>query len=167
MKAIRLAGAILTTLLAAACARPAPQLAAASDSDVAAVARTVATFDSCARTGALDVFMGYVADSVVSLMPDQPATVGKEAVREFYRNFYGTFIIEMRHAPVETYAIGDLVVSRGDASGTLTPKAGGPPMPFNNKYLMLFRRQGDGSFKVWRVAANTNAPPSPPPAPTR
>jgi len=163
MRAIRLTGAVVTLLLAA-CARPAPQLAAASDADVAAVARAVATFDSCARTGALDVFMGYVADSVVSLMPDQPATVGKEAVREFYRNFYGIFNIEMRHAPVETYAIGDLVVSRGDASGTLTPKAGGPPMPFNNKYLMLFRRQADGSLKVWRVAANTNAPPTPPPA---
>jgi len=164
MRAIRWSGAVLTVLLAAACARPAPQLTSASDADVAAVARMVASFDSCARTGALDVFMGYVADSVVSLMPDQPATVGKEAVREFYRNFYGTFDIEMRHAPIETSAIGDLVVTRGNASGTLTPKSGGPPMPFNNKYLMIFRRQADGSLKVWRVAANTNAPPAPPPA---
>ena len=164
MKAVCLAGAVLTLLVLAACARPAPRLAAASTADSAAVARIVATFDSCAAAGALDVFMGYVDDSVVSLMPDQPATVGKEAVREFYRNFYGTFNIEMRHAPVETYAIGDLVVSRGDASGTLTPKAGGSPTSFNNKYLMLFRRQADGSLKVWRVAANTNAPPTPPPA---
>lgn len=164
IRAIRLACAGLTLLLAAACARPAPQLAVASEADIAAVARTVASFDSCARTGALDVFMGYSADEVVSLMPDQPAVVGKEAVREFYRNFYGTFNVDMRHAPIETYAIGDLVVSRGDASGTLTPKAGGPPMPFNNKYLMIFRRQGDGSLKVWRVATNSNAPPTPPPA---
>lgn len=156
---VMLAGVVLV----AACARTAPQLGPAS-ADAAAVTQIVTSLDSCARTGALDVLMGYVAEDVVSLMPDQPATVGKDAVREFYRNFYGTFNIEMRHVPIEAHAVGDLVVSRGDASGTLTPKAGGPPIPFNNKYLMLFRRQADGSLKVWRVAANTNAPPAPPPA---
>lgn len=132
--------------------------------DVAAVQQAVATFDSCARTGALDVLMGYVADDIVMLFSDQPAVVGKEATREFYRTFYGTFNIEMRHAPIETHTIGDLVISRGDAGGSLTPKAGGQPMPFNNKYLMLFRRQADGSLRVWRVAANSNVPPAPPAA---
>jgi ketosteroid isomerase-like protein len=160
MNATRLA-ALVSAVLMAACGHPAPQLAPASAADVAAVARTVATFDSCARTGALDVFMGYSADDIVALMPDQPAMVGKEAVREFYRDFYGSFDVEMQHAPVETDVIGDLVISRGAASGSLTPKAGGQPMPFNNKYLMIFRRQGDGSLKVWRVAANSNTPPAP------
>jgi ketosteroid isomerase-like protein len=164
MKAIRLTGAGLTLLLAAACARPAPQLTVASAAESAAVARIEATFDSCARTGALDVFISHVDDDVVALMPDQPAMVGKAAVRESYRDLYATFAFDMRHVPIDVYAIGDLVVSRGNASGALTPKAGGPPMPFNNKYLMLFRRQADGSLKVWRVAANTNAPPAMPPA---
>ena len=167
MKAIRLAGAVLTTLLAAACARPAPQLAAASDPDVAAVARLVATLDSCARTGALDVFLSLSADDVVMLAPDQPTVVGKDAVREYYRSLYGTFTIDMRHAPIETHAVGDLVVSRGDGRGTLTPKAGGQPMSFDNKYVMLFRRQADGSLKVWRVAFNSNVPPAAPPTAPR
>lgn len=163
MRAPRLTGAVVPLLVAAACARPAPQLSAASAADSAAVARIVATFDSCARTGALDVFMSHVDDGVVALMPDQPAMVGKNAVRESYRSLYGTFTFDMRHAPIDTYAVGDLVISRGDASGTLTAKAGGPPMPFNNKFLMVFRRQADGSLKIWRVAANPNAPPAPPP----
>lgn len=102
------------------------------------------------------------------LAPDQPAVVGKEAVREYYRAFYGAFTIEMRHEPVETHAVGDLVVNRGDGHGTVTPKAGGQPMPFNNKYLMVFRRQADGSLKVWRAAFNSNVPPVPlSPAPRR
>lgn len=120
--------------------------------------------DSCARTGALDVFISLGTDDVVMLAPDQPAVVGKDAVREFYRGSYGTFTIDMRHASIETQAVGDLVVSRGDGRGTLMPKAGGQPMAFDNKYVMLFRRQADGSLKVWRVAFNSNVPPTPPPA---
>jgi ketosteroid isomerase-like protein len=150
-----------------ACARPVPKVATATAADVAAVKQIVATFDSCARTGALDVFVSHVDDDVVALMPDQPALVGKAAVRESYRNLYGTFNFDMHHAPIDVHSVGDLVIVRGGASGTLTAKAGGPPMPFDNKFLMIFRRQADGSLKVWRVAANTNAPAAPPPATKR
>jgi hypothetical protein len=31
-------------------------------------------------------------------------------------------------------------------------------VPFNNKYLFLFRRQPDGSLRVWRAMFNTNPP---------
>ena len=148
--------------LVAACTRSAPQVGLASAADVAAVARTVAIFDSCARTGALDVFMGYVAEDAVALFPDMPAIVGKEALRAFYGSYYSGFKIDGHHAPIETQTIGDLVINRGEVHGTVTPKAGGQPMPIDNKYLMIFRRQGDGSLRIWRAAANQNAPAAPP-----
>jgi ketosteroid isomerase-like protein len=155
--------------LVAACNRPAPQIGPSSEADVASVRRLLATFDSCARTGALDEFISHATDDVVMLAPDQPAVVGKEAVREWYRGFYATFNIEGRHQPpVETYAIGDLVVARGIATMTAAPKAGGPAMTMNNKFIMLFRRQPDGTLRAWRVAFNSNAPAAAPPAaPTR
>jgi ketosteroid isomerase-like protein len=135
----------------------------ASAADVASVTRLLATFDSCARTGALDEFISHSADDIVMLAPDQPAVEGKDAVREWYRGFYATFNSEMRHQPpLETYAIGDLVMARGVAGGKATPKAGGPTITMDNKFLMLFRRQADGSLKAWRVAFNTNAAPAPP-----
>jgi len=168
MKAVRLAGAVLTLLVLAACAQPAPQVAAASDADVAAVARIVASLDSCAQSGIPDDVMSRLTDDIVVLGADQPAIVGKAAVREFYQGLCGMLRFDVHHAPIETHAVGDLVVARVESGGTATPRAGGPAMPVSNKYLMLFRRQADGSLKFWRVAVNTNAPPSPPPAaPTR
>ncbi len=158
MKPVRIT-ALAGALLVAACARQSPLLAIASAADSAAVSRMLASFDSCARTGALDVFIGYSADDIVMLAPDQPAVVGKDAVREWYRNFYGTFQIEMHHAPLETHSVGDLVITRGNATSTIAPKAGGPAMSSNTKVLMVFRRQADGSLKAWRVAFNSDAPP--------
>lgn len=145
--------------LAVACAQPAPTLGPASDADVKAVSAVLATFDSCGRTGALDEFISQSAADVVLLAPDQPAVVGKDAVREVYKGIYAAVTLDMRHQPLETQSLGDLVISRGTASGTATPRAGGPPTAFDNKYLMLFRRQPDGTLKAWRVAFNSNAPP--------
>jgi len=168
MRAFRLTCAGLALLLAAACVRPAPKLTVASAADSAAVTRTFATFDSCARTGAVDVFMSHMTDDVVLLAPEAPAVVGKAAVSEYYTKLFGAMEFDVRHTSVETFVLGDLVLTRGNASGTATPRAGGPAMPVSNKYLIVFRRQEDGSLKGWRTAANSNAPPAPPPpAPKR
>jgi ketosteroid isomerase-like protein len=73
------------------------------------------------------------------------------------------FNLDVRHEPpIEVHAIGDLVVVRGGGGGTATPKAGGPAMTFDNKMMMLYRRQPDGSLRVGRVVYNTKAPPAPP-----
>jgi ketosteroid isomerase-like protein len=164
--AMRLADGVIvvSAVLLSACGRESPKLVQASAADSAAVAQVVATFDSCARAGALDVFLSYIADDAVVLAPDQPALVGKQAIRDFYRSLYGSLTIEGRHEPIETHSIGDLVVSRGEVRATATPQAGGQAITVNSKYLMLLRRQAGGSLQLWRAAFNPNTPPGPPPA---
>ncbi|UCC74134.1 MAG: hypothetical protein JSV86_06125 [Gemmatimonadota bacterium] len=44
------------------------------------------------------------------------------------------------------------------AVAELAPKAGGDPLILDQKYLFVFRRQGDKSFKLWRAIFNDNAP---------
>lgn len=157
--------AVLASLLAVmACAQPTPTLGPASDADVKAVAAILAAFDSSGRTGALDQFISYSAEDVVLLAPDQPAVVGRDAMRELYRAIYAAVRIEMTHTPLETHTLGDLVITRGSARGTATPRTGGPSTAFDNKFLMLLRRQPDGTLRTWRVAFNSNAPPASPTA---
>ena len=145
-------------LLTAACTAPSPELQPAAEADVSAVSRLVAEIDRCAREKDLDAFVALSTDDVVSLAPDQPPVVGRDAVRESYRAFYAAFDITMRHRPLETHSIGGLVVHRGIAQGTLTPTGGGASVPFNNKYLFLLQRQTDGSLRVWRAMFNANPP---------
>lgn len=100
MRAFRTAVSCIALASAVACAPKQAALAPASPADVAAVAMIVARFDSCARTGALDVFLRYAADDAVLLIADQPTIIGKGAVRKFYKGFYGAFNIDMHHAPI-------------------------------------------------------------------
>lgn len=57
--------------------------------------------------------------------------------------------------------VGDWGFDRGTYHHTMTPKAGGAPISGNGKYLWLYQRQPDGSWKLSRVIWNSSDPPPP------
>jgi len=150
---------LFTVLLLSGCGGSGSQAVHSSEADAEIVSQLAAEFDRCAREGDLETFVSYSTDDVVWMPPGEPVVVGKQAVREWYANFYGTFDIDMMHEVLETHTFGDVVIARGNATETLTPKGGGSPMSLGAKYLLIFRRQSDGSLKVWRAIANLNTPP--------
>jgi len=159
-RSLVLGGLVLTV----GCARAQPQLAAASEADVAAVTQLAASMDSSA--GTLDAFMSHFADDVVVLMPDEMPIEGKAAAQDWYQNTFSTYYVAQHYAPAEVHSVGNLLVSRGDVSGTWTPKAGTQPLSWANKFLMLLLRQTDGSLRIWRLALSPYAQAlEPPPIP--
>jgi len=134
----------------------ASERAEGASADREAVRQLVAEFDRCAREKDLEGFLSYSLDDVVALGPGEAAVVGKAAVRAWYQNFYAAFDIAMVHRPVETDSFGDLVITRGDATGTIRPVAGGEALQVDNKYLFALKRQPNGSLKVWRAMFNAN-----------
>ena len=151
--------AALLTILG--CTEPPERPTEATPQDVEAVAQLVADLDRIAREENLEEFLTYSTEDCVLLAPDQPAVVGKDAIRDLYRGLYDAFDLALTHHPGETHVYGELLVHRGTAAGTMTPASGGPPMAFDNKYLFVLLRQDDGSLKLWRIAYNSNTPPLP------
>jgi ketosteroid isomerase-like protein len=62
----------------------------------------------------------------------------------------------------EAVAVGDLGYVRGTFHATVQPRAGGPAMTDANKFILIWRRQPDGSWKIARDIWSSNAPPPPP-----
>ena len=136
-----------------------PAKAAAADED--AVKQLVAEFDRCAREKDLEAFLSNSVEDVVALAPGEPAAVGKAALRSWYKGFYAAFDIAMVHRPIETHSFGDVVITRGDATGSIRSVSGGEPMQVDNKYLFVLKRQANGSLKVWRAMFNANGAATP------
>jgi len=151
MLAIFAAAAIAIT-----CSRAAQNPATTTADDMTAVARMVSSFDTFAADADIESFLAYLADDAVMMPPGEPAVVGKNAIREWYTVFYENFNNDMTHESLEVDAFGDIIIARGNATGVLTPKAGGEAIPFNNKYLFVIKRKDDGSLQVWRAAFNEN-----------
>jgi ketosteroid isomerase-like protein len=45
---------------------------------------------------------------------------------------------------------GHLAIIRASIEETLAPTGGGPPMQFRGAWLLVLRKQSDGTWKLWR-----------------
>ena len=92
--------------------------------------------------------------------PGAPAVVGKAAIEKGIHASYEAldweeFIIHLEEVKVA----GDWGYARGTYFLFATPKAGGETAFDHGKYLKIFKRQPDGSWKIYRDCFNSNVPP--------
>ena len=96
----------------------------------------------------------FAGDAVLSL-PDQPALEDKKAVQTALEDFFRQNAAKIKHDPLETQVAGDWAYERGNITETVTPKAG-KPIEQSVKYLVILKRQPDGSWKIHRDMDNSN-----------
>jgi ketosteroid isomerase-like protein len=88
---------------------------------------------------------GFYAPNVRLLPPDQPALEGRDAVLTFWREApeQGLINLELRTSKVS--GSGDLAYETGAFRRTLRPRHGHPFKDIG-KYMVVYRRQADGSY---------------------
>jgi len=141
----RLGLALAAALAAGACARPDHRAAAVADIRDADLAFAKAT----AERG-VDGWVDFFADSGMEVVPGRNV-VGRAAIRTLMAPELGDTAHLLTWSPVtvEASEAGDLgysvgrwtVVRRGAAAGAAAPLASG-------SYVTIWRRQGDGTWKV-------------------
>ena len=100
----------------------------------------------------------YTADAV--LMPQfQPALVGHDAIRRYLRQMFDQVQIKLTLSSEEiTIVDAGFAYDRGRYSTTAQPKRGGSATDDVGKYLVLWRKQSDGSWKIERDIDNSSNP---------
>lgn len=108
------------------------------------------------NTGNAAFFDGIMADDVVIMAPNMPAVVSRAACAGFMREFLQQFDLRITYVSAEICVSGDLAFDRGSYSQRLTPKSGGKPVQESGKYLWVYSRARDGSWRVARVIWNAS-----------
>jgi ketosteroid isomerase-like protein len=108
--------------------------------------------------GDADFFDSACTADFVVMPPNMPAVVGRGAAVGFMREFLSQFDLSIRYVSEETQIHGDIAFDRGTYSQSLTPKAGGTPIPEKGKFFWLYSRGSDGSWKMSRVIWNASEP---------
>jgi len=96
----------------------------------------------------------------IQMAPGAPAVVGKAAIEKRIQGKnqaldFEAFTIHLE----EVQVAGDWGYARGTYRLLVTPKAGGHTVPDHGKWLKIFKRQPDGSWKIFRNCFNSNVPP--------
>jgi uncharacterized protein (TIGR02246 family) len=115
-----------------------------------------------ARTWNENDFEGYMAlmnDDAAVLLDNGPALEGKEAIKSLYSNSFNLNSFDVAITSEEIHVWGDVAFSRDSWKGSANPKDGSEPIIFDNKTIFIYKKQINGSWKIWRNIYNSNLSP--------
>ena len=100
----------------------------------------------------------YSKDAVL-MSPDAPPRRTRDEILRSYRKYAEAAIEHIDTSVAEDVRVcGDTAFAWGMDTGTTTPRAGGAPVPYSLKWLMVFERQPDGAWMCLYEIWNENGP---------
>jgi ketosteroid isomerase-like protein len=106
-----------------------------------------------------NVMSVFYANNAIVMPPNAPACRTKEAILRMYQTDAELNIEHVDTSVAEDVRVsGNTAVAWGMDTGTTTPRSGGAPVPYSLKWLMVFERQSDGTWKCLYEMWNDNNP---------
>jgi len=99
-----------------------------------------------------------IADpDLVSFSDGQPSEFGRaglDALENRLKNLFERFVAKLAVIVIEIRMKGDVAYDYGWHDLTLTPKGGGQPIRRRDRYVDIWRKSGDGNWKLWMYMDN-------------
>jgi ketosteroid isomerase-like protein len=108
------------------------------------------------ESGDVQGIMQILTDDVVFLPPNDSAKVGKQDYYKWVIGFQQRYKIKVSIQSQEISVADHWAYEWGYIQESYTPRAGGVASSFDGKFLRIFQKQTDGSWKIARATWNSN-----------
>jgi uncharacterized protein (TIGR02246 family) len=123
----------------------------------AAVKEIYSEYAASLNSGDLERWISLWTDDGVQMPPGAPTVIGKQRIRAAVKGSLDQLTFDMEIPPSEEVRVaGDWAFARGNYSATMTSKQGRDAIEIDGKYLTIFEKQADGSWKIHRDVFNSN-----------
>ena len=120
------------------------------EADIAAIREVLDQYKLAINTDDMDLFISCWADDAKRMEPDLDVIIGKENIRERFQIFFDYLIMDLDfYGETEVEVDGDLAFSMANVIISSSPKEGGPKNHLDFKVTDIFKRQTDGSWKIY------------------
>ena len=128
------------------------------EADVKAVKNVEAAWVKDIATKDVDKFARYYSDDASLLMPNAPTISGRENIRAALKPLLAdpNFALTFQATRAEASKGGDFVYTVGTYSMTMSRPADKTVATDQGKYLTVFQKQSDGSWKAVADMINSN-----------
>lgn len=161
-----LAGAVSGAACAPAAPPPPPEPTAPvadAPADIAALNTAREAFMKAYAAGDAEAIGRLYTADAISEPNNQPNLRGRDAIVASLKGMFEQVSVTTVLTPDETKTLGDVGLDRGTYTVTVTPKVGAPPTSSQGRYMVVFKKDTDGSWKVWRDMDNAAGGPRPAP----
>ena len=154
--------------LAAACAPPAPPAAPAepalnAPADIAALNASREAFMKAYEAGDAVAIGNLYTNDAVSESNNQPSLKGRDAIVTSLKGMFEQVTVKTVLTAEDTKTLGNVGVDAGRYAVTVTPKAGATPYTNEGRYMVIYVKDADGQWRVWRDMDNAIGTPRPAP----
>jgi len=155
-------GLLATVVFMGGCMPPPP--ADTRDADIKAVKETEAQWVKDANSKDVEKWVNHYSADASLLFPNAPILNGSGPIREALKPFMAdpNFSLNFSSNRVEAAKSGDLVVTQGTYKMTFSGP-GNEKLTDDGKYITVFRKQVDGTWKAVQDMLNSDLPLPPPP----
>jgi len=127
--------------------------------DVAAIKEMSTAWGQAVTKGDVAALAGQFADDAVRLFPNAPVIAGKAAIAETIQATSDRYRQEETDVAEDVHVVGDLGYAVGTYVYRATAKVPGEAViEDKGKYVSIFRRQSDGSWKIIIDIPNSDLP---------
>ena len=154
---------VVSSMVMISCTQTQPTPAAQPDTRIAdtkAISDSEAAWAADWKAQDLEKILGYYTDDAIVMEPGMPAMKGKDAIRTGWKQSLNdkNFALTFTTANVEVSKGGDLACSYGTFTATLTDAKTRKPVKETGKYVTVYRKTADGSWKAILDINNADAP---------
>lgn len=132
--------------------------------DAAAIARNLELYIEYVEEGDAEAWLELHEPQAYKMPQNQPMftieSVSNGAQEERFAGMQAAYEVSGTIDPTDIRVDGDLAYAMGVYTIDMAPRGDAPPNGVDGKFLTVFRRQEDGSWKIWRDCYNSNVAPA-------
>jgi uncharacterized protein (TIGR02246 family) len=102
------------------------------------------------NAGDVDRYTRMLTHDAVWIPPGEPAVEGREAIREWLEPLFDRYSYRFALRGSRVQLAGDWAVERGAFASRLTRKSGGEPQKNRGTYIVLWRQNESGEWRIER-----------------
>jgi len=138
-----------------------PAMKTDTQTDVRQIEEILRRIEAAENAGDATAMIDLLAEDAVIMAPDQPVQEGKAACAAFLTDviasLFEQFDRRIAYVSAEVRVIGEYAFDRGSFAFSVAPRSGGDTSRETGKYLFLYSRAADGSWKIARAIVNLDA----------
>jgi uncharacterized protein (TIGR02246 family) len=125
-----------------------------------AVTALLAKYNDALNASSTDAVMPLYAEDGVFMPPYSPSAIGSEALRKAYDAVFKAIRLNVKFTIAEIVELApEWAFARTNSAGTTLNHVTGDRSAEANQELFIFRKDGDGSWKIARYSFSSTNPP--------
>jgi ketosteroid isomerase-like protein len=117
-------------------------------------------YEAAINSNDADQVMAMYDEGAMVMQPDGETVSGLDNIRRWVEEYFGAYQTHWTKVVTMNWVSGDFGFDQGHDTAVDTPRDGGDPIHWDCKGILIYKRQKNGDWLVFRDIWNNNKPRS-------